>query len=201
MTAPRLLANPPGRGSRSPVMILILILCVLLLTCASRLFADELADLRKAAAQGDAAAQASLGIIYQNGIGVDQDSTKAVEWYQKAAAQGNAEAQYRLGLMYKVGLGGVPKDKGKAFEWDQKAAAQGHAQAQTLLGSEYYLGTFYLRDYSEALKWFMQAAVQGDTAAQYLVGACMRPALAFHKTPCVPTLGIVYRQHRTTLPL
>ena len=48
---------------------------------------------RKAAEQGDADAQSSLGYMYRKGQGVTQDDAEAVNWTRKAADQGNAEAQ------------------------------------------------------------------------------------------------------------
>ncbi|KOR28138.1 hypothetical protein TI04_11700, partial [Achromatium sp. WMS2] len=51
---------------------------------------------RKAAAQGNAYAQYSLGWMYENGRGVPQDDTQAVFWYRKAAAQGDADAKAAL---------------------------------------------------------------------------------------------------------
>ena len=40
------------------------------------------------AEQGDVDAQYNLGLYYQYGRGVEQNSKKAVEWYAKAAEQG-----------------------------------------------------------------------------------------------------------------
>ncbi|WP_052046260.1 tetratricopeptide repeat protein [Candidatus Paracaedibacter symbiosus] len=47
---------------------------------------------RKAADQGHAEAQFSLGYCYNNGEGVTKDYTEAVKWYCKAA-EGHAWAQ------------------------------------------------------------------------------------------------------------
>ena len=55
----------------------------------------------KAAEQGDAAAQFSLGWMYANGRGVEQDDELAVLWYRKAAEQGQASAQKNLDIMFK----------------------------------------------------------------------------------------------------
>jgi TPR repeat protein len=63
---------------------------------------------RKAAEQGHALAQNSLGFMYENGRGVPLDDAEAVAWYRKAAEQGNDRAQHNLGLMYKKGRG-VPQ--------------------------------------------------------------------------------------------
>ena len=53
---------------------------------------------RKAAEQGDAAAQHNLGVMYDSGQGVTQDYAEALKWYRKAADQGDADAQQNLGL-------------------------------------------------------------------------------------------------------
>jgi hypothetical protein len=72
--------------------------------------ADDAFDATRAAAkQGDAAAQASLGVRYATGDGVPQDDAEAVRWYRLAAAQGDAGAQNNFGAMYENGEG-VPQD-------------------------------------------------------------------------------------------
>lgn len=52
--------------------------------------------LLKAANQGEAFAQWSLGWMYDNGRGVEVDQEEAVRWYEKAAAQGYADARAEL---------------------------------------------------------------------------------------------------------
>lgn len=42
----------------------------------------------KAAAQGDAEAEFSLGVLYATGRGVARDDAQAVNWYRKAAEHG-----------------------------------------------------------------------------------------------------------------
>lgn len=87
---------------------------------------------KKAAEQGFAIAQCNLGYMYQNGYGVEQDYSKAIEWYRKAAEQDYARAQNDLGYMYKYGYG-VGQDYSKAVEWYRKAAANGNIKAEILL--------------------------------------------------------------------
>ena len=41
------------------------------------------------AAQGDANAQANLGVMYARGLGVDRDPETAMQLFQAAAAKGN----------------------------------------------------------------------------------------------------------------
>src|ERR1035437_5906403 len=45
------------------------------------------------AEQGNANAQYSLGIMYDNGFGVKKDYRQAVEWFRRAAVQGNTAAE------------------------------------------------------------------------------------------------------------
>jgi hypothetical protein len=70
----------------------------------------------KAADQGYAAAQSSLGYMYDKGQGVRQDYAEAVKWYRKAADQGYAVAQFNLGHMYAEGQG-LPQDYVQAHMW------------------------------------------------------------------------------------
>jgi TIR domain-containing protein/Sel1 repeat-containing protein len=84
---------------------------------------------RKAAEQGHAGAQYSLGRMYDLGWGVAEDNHQAVQWYRKAAEQGHAGAQYNLGMMYDRGWG-MAKDAIQAVQWYRKAAKQGYAMAQ-----------------------------------------------------------------------
>ena len=60
---------------------------------------------RKAAEQGLALAQHSLGYIYEKGNGVGQDYAEALKLYRKAAEQGLALAQNNHGSMYEKGNG------------------------------------------------------------------------------------------------
>jgi TPR repeat protein len=78
---------------------------------------------RKAADQGRATAQESLGFAYLVGAGVTQDFVEAGKWFRKAAEQGNADAQNRLGAMYKTGLG-VPQDYVLAHMWFDLAVSR-----------------------------------------------------------------------------
>ncbi|HJN83393.1 MAG TPA: tetratricopeptide repeat protein, partial [Verrucomicrobiota bacterium] len=81
----------------------------------------------------------NLGYLYDEGLGVRRDRTKARDFYTRAAEAGNAGAQmnlsaYYFGVLNKKtgeyeGLGGLPKDWTKALHWAQKAADQGEPGA------------------------------------------------------------------------
>ena len=77
-----------------------------------------------AAKRGVDSAQYNLGDMYFNGEGVDQDYTKAFEWYEMAAKQGHFLSQLRLGKMYSNGEG-VRKNTVIAKEWFSKVCDSG----------------------------------------------------------------------------
>jgi uncharacterized protein len=80
--------------------------------------------------QGDADAQAELGVMYENGQGgLKQDFVEAMRLYRKAADRGVPLAQYKIGQLYEWG-NGVNKDTAEALKWYQKAADQGFRAAQ-----------------------------------------------------------------------
>lgn len=109
------------------------------------------------AESGHLRAQYNLGLMYDNGQGVEQDDAMAVYWYRKAAEGGHDGAQNNLGLMYASGQG-VARDDKEAVAWWLKAAEQGYAKAQYNLGVMYLNGWGTTRDYVQAHKWFDLAA-------------------------------------------
>ena len=79
-------------------------------------------------------AQNNVGVLYDNGQGVEQDDKEAVRWYRKAAAQHDASGQNNLGGMYLSGKG-VPKDPKKAT-WMRADFA--YNKGRRLLGEDNY---------------------------------------------------------------
>jgi TPR repeat protein len=124
---------------------------------------------RKAAEQGNAFAQNSLGSMYCDGQGLEKNYAQAVNWYRKAAEQGNDVAQGNLGTMYVTGRG-ITQDYAQAVNWYLKAAEQGEARAQNNLGSMYQDGKGVAQDYTQAVDWFRKAAELGNAVAQKNLG-------------------------------
>nr|WP_181718033.1 tetratricopeptide repeat protein [Psychrobacter sp.]QJS05190.1 sel1 repeat protein [Psychrobacter sp.] len=77
------------------------------------------------AEQDNPLGQTLLGSYYQNGLGVRQDHSKALEWFKKAAAQNSDDAQVNIGAIYDIGLG-VRQNKATAKEWFGKACDNGN---------------------------------------------------------------------------
>ena len=105
------------------------------------------------AKQGVAEAQYNLGLMYQDGLGVNQDYETAVKWFQLSAEQGYPSAQFNLGKMYEKGYG-VRQDYEKAVKWYKPSAEAG------VIGAIYNLGVLYKKrhDYEKATPLLLKAA-------------------------------------------
>ena len=132
-------------------------------------YAEAMRWYRKAADQGDAGAQVSIGLLYADGHGVTQDFAQAMSWYRKAADQGNATAQVNIGVLYVSGHG-VTQDFAQAMTWYRKAADQGDASAQFNIGALYASGHGVTQDFAEAMSWYRKAADQGYAKAEVSIG-------------------------------
>jgi len=86
-------------------------------------------EFRASAEQGNAEAQYNLAMLYDRGLGVENDDSEALKWYREAAEQGYAKAQYNLGMMYYFGKG-VPQDKEAGYQWVILAADRGEKAAK-----------------------------------------------------------------------
>ena len=132
---------------------------------------DSLSWYRKAADQGYASAQASLGSMYEHGRGgLAKDDKEAVRLYRLAADQGVTTAQAQLGFMYEQGRGGLAKDEKEAVRLYRLGADKNSASA-------IYLGVMYehgrgglAKDDKEAVRLYRLAADRGMAAAQAHLG-------------------------------
>ena len=138
----------------------------------------EAVEWRRLAAEGNAAAEFVLGLMYDDGKGdLLQNNTEAVKWYRLAADQGFALAQCWLGIMYDAGKG-VPQDYAEAAKWFRLAADQGFGMAQYDIGYMYAFGQGVERNYVVAHMWFNLSAARGDEKA-----AELRDQVARYMTP------------------
>lgn len=128
-------------------------------------FPDEVVQVRKLAASGDARAQAYLGLMHLEGRGVVRDEVAAFRSIQKAAEQGHLWSQFYLGIMY-TGGDGIEMNEAEAVRWYRMAAERGHAKAQYFLGMSYSTGVGVAQDFGESSKWTLKAAEQGHLRAQ-----------------------------------
>lgn len=165
---------------------------ILLLACLASLPATALADddwvltdrykmQLKQAQGGDALAMYEVGRMYERGRGIDQDMSKAAEWYKKASDKGQQEARARLGILYLEGLG-VERNVNKAAELLLSAAKAGVSSAQYYLAAMYEQGDGMPRDEQQAIQWYKAAADGGYYQARARIAALSgKPAAAPRK--------------------
>ncbi|MGK2922032.1 MAG: peptidoglycan-binding protein [Methyloceanibacter sp.] len=125
--------------------------------------------LRKAASEGDAAAQYTIADRYMEGKGTTRNVKKATEWLERAARAGLAPAQYRLAAMYERGLG-VERDLDKARSWYAAAAERGNVKAMHNLAVSVSGRDGSAPDYDLAAKWYGEAAARGLADSQFNLG-------------------------------
>ena len=94
----------------------------------------EVRNLPRAANYGDDEAAFQMGMLYEVGLGVTQNCSKAAEWVAKAAQTGNAAAEYNLALRYRDG-DGVAANADEAERWFRKAALHKLSSADHVLAA------------------------------------------------------------------
>ena len=118
---------------------------------------------------GDDKAQNALGTLYANGLEVERDLKKSVEWYKKAAKQGNIDAMLRLSTMYKNGEG-VSKNREKSLEYLSLAGEEEAISSQRSMGYNYFRGRGVKKDLKKAFVLTQKAAQRGDDYSMMLLG-------------------------------
>ncbi|MBA4388665.1 MAG: hypothetical protein C0404_11840 [Verrucomicrobia bacterium] len=132
-------------------------------------FKEAIRCYRRAASLGCVHAPYSLGLAYQKGVGVSNDTATAVEWFQKGAEDNEPYAAWALADCYLNGRG-VKKDAGKAIPLLELSASQGHREALTTLGQCYFQGTGVTRDVKKAVSCYERAASNGYPYAYCMLG-------------------------------
>ncbi len=104
-----------------------------------RLMAEEFLEQADEAGDNDPFAQTMIANMYDLGRGLEQNVTKAADYYAMAAAQGYAEATHNLGGAYYFGRGRA-KNRTLAFEYYLRAAKLGYASSQLNVATMYNKG-------------------------------------------------------------
>lgn len=119
---------------------------------APRDSAEAMKWYRKAADQGNAEAQNSVG----SGLQAEKRYEEARVWYEKASAQGHALATNNLAYLHDLGLG-VKQDRQKGFELYSRAADLGWAEAMWNIANMYGASQLGEKDMVNACVWAKRA--------------------------------------------
>ena len=114
------------------------------------------------ATAGDAGARSCLGDYYLLGIGVEQSTERALEWYHAAEEKGSMMAVLKQGTIYAGMCDDVTdmKDTPRAIPYLEKAAEAGSLSCAAVLGILFYEGEEVECDYARAVKWLLKADEQ-----------------------------------------
>lgn len=153
-------------------LIQIIVISTLLAACVTT---GEDATLQKALA-GDVSSQYKMGLRYNNGQGVQQNYSTALEWFEKSAASGNAEAQYFAGIAYDAGRG-VEQNLEKAVVYFSGAANQGHARAQYQYAQTFMNARGATKDQRWAVVWYDKSANQKHSGSMFMLGVAYAAGL------------------------
>ncbi|WP_043646065.1 tetratricopeptide repeat protein [Fundidesulfovibrio putealis] len=117
------------------------------------------------AEQGNVSGMFYLGVMYDDGIGIQKNYYEAMKWYNKAAELGDHKAMFNIGMMYYIGEW-TPQNYAEAMRWFRKSAELGDVKAMFNLGMMNSKVEGVARDYVQAHKWFNIAAAGGDETAR-----------------------------------
>ncbi len=100
---------------------------IVLFDAAFKLYLDDKFEeavplFEEAAAKGNSDAECELGVIYELGLGVEIDFSKAFAWYKKSAEHGSCGGLYRYGRCFHKGIG-TNVDLEEALHWYERALA------------------------------------------------------------------------------
>ncbi len=137
--------------------------------------ADAVRVLNEAVSKDSMAyAMNALGLVYMEGVGIAQDTAKAIHLLEKAGEKGYPNAYHNLGAVYKEGKCGIKQNYVKAFETFIKGAEKGSGVCKYDAGFMLYKGLGCQQDYEEAVRLFTSASEGGHKGAMYMLGLCYR---------------------------
>jgi TPR repeat protein len=131
----------------------------------------------------------TLGLIYNEGQGIEKNPSKANTYFERATTLGYAAASYRLGLNYYNG-NGVDRNHVKACELFEEAEKNGLifndlGVIYCQLGLNYYNGDGVKENYARALEFFKKAEQRnhGNDLMFYTLGLIYNEGQGIEKDP------------------
>lgn len=78
----------------------------------------------------------NLGILYEDGLGVAREPSRALAYYRRGALLGSQKAMFRAGLLYWLGAPGIAEDRREGRRFFEMAAAAGDTDAARYLQAD-----------------------------------------------------------------
>ncbi|MEP1443560.1 MAG: tetratricopeptide repeat protein [Hyphomicrobiales bacterium] len=151
------------------------------------LYLSALAAATDLAETGDGAAQALIGELYRQGLGVKKDQKIAFSWFKLGADNNNREAAFQLGFMHLDGIG-TEKNKEEAAKYFSIAAEQNHVLGLYNVGLMRLTGEVLKKDVKVAADNLLRAAKLGNHDAQFAMGELYREGHGVMKDEILATI-------------
>ena len=117
------------------------------------------------ASEGNPEAAYYMGKMYQEGLGVEADVTKALQYFEQADKGFYSNATVQLGKMALAGKG-MAQNKDLGIQYLKKAAYAGNGDAMFELGKLYETGDGVEKNYTYAFGFFYMGALKGEKRSQ-----------------------------------
>jgi localization factor PodJL len=130
--------------------------------------------LQRLAQRGEPWADYHLGFMYDKGLGVRRNLSRAIAHYELSAAKKYGSAELNLGILL-ANLPGRQRDLKRAMQLYRRAVRRGRWNAAYNLGMYYAEGRGVRRNLALARKWYALAASQGDADSARKLEALGRP--------------------------
>lgn len=151
------------------------------------LYLSALAAATDLAEVSDGAAQALIGELYRQGLGVKKDQKIAFSWFKLGADNNNREAAFQLGFMHLDGIG-TEINKEEAAKYFAIAAEQNHVLGLYNIGLMRLTGEVLEKDLKIAADNLLKAAKLGNHDAQFAIGEMYREGHGVKKDEILATI-------------
>ena len=123
------------------------------------------------ASEGNPEAAYYMGKMYREGLGVEADVEKAVQYFEQADKGYYSDATVELGKMAMDGEG-MAQNKDLGIQYLKKAAYAGNGNAMFELGTLYEKGDSVEKNYTYAFGFFYMGALKGEKRSQVKAARC-----------------------------
>lgn len=123
---------------------------------------------------------------------VENDKSRAIQYYKKAAELGDAKSMYQIGKFYEEGTD-VDKDIDAAIDWYKKSSLAGYGGASLILGQLYFRGFLLEQDYAQSISYFELAIEQKYNASAIAFAArayCLGAGVEQNVKLCIDMMDI-----------
>lgn len=139
---------------------------------ARKQFDQALIWFKKSGDHGNSQAYFQIGLMHDNGEGVEMNPLTAMDWYRKSKQTGNDFILNDRIKLYEYDKNGEDRqiNAHKMFKKTILQAKRGNIEAQYQVAQMLDFGTFTTKNLDEAIKWYQHAAKNGHKGAQFQLG-------------------------------